>query len=95
MNRVYCPFIYGKEWSLEVSVVLIQINDKNFFLIHDLENGSGAALQSWKNLKMFCKGISLKTEILKWSHLTCRTILHFSEYGTSHEHIYAQVITII
>jgi len=37
----------------------------------------------------------MKIEILKESHLTCRTVLHFSEYGFSHENIYDQVITII
>jgi len=44
---------------------------------------------------MLHKGISMKNEILKESHLICRTVLHFSEYGFSHENIYDQVMTII
>jgi hypothetical protein len=48
-----------------------------------------------KNLKMLCKHISMKIEILKKSYLTGTTVLHFSEYGFSHENIYDQVITII
>jgi hypothetical protein len=45
--------------------------------------------------KMLFKGISMKIEILKDSHLISRTVLHFSEYGFSHENIYDQIITII
>jgi len=37
----------------------------------------------------------MKIGILKESHLTRRTVLHFSEYGFSHENIYDQVIKII
>jgi hypothetical protein len=54
-----------------------------------------SCLTNMQTFKMLCKGISMKIEILKESHLTCRTVLHFSEYGFSHENIYDQVITII
>jgi len=37
----------------------------------------------------------MKIEILTESYLTCGTVLHFSEYGFSHENIYDQITTII